>query len=96
MNYLHDNPVGYRIRRLARYLGDDTDAALARRLGVSSQVLNRAINRGELSRKLADRLRALIPGLTRDWIYDGDLGGLPLHLAQALGGPPDTNFTTRP
>jgi hypothetical protein len=95
MNDLQYNSVGSRIRRLGRYLGCETDAALARKVGVSSQVLNRSIRRGAISRKLASRFLALVPGLTRDWLEDGNPIGLPLHLAQSLEPPPGISFTIR-
>ena len=37
----------------------------------------------------ARQLKAQIPGLTLDWIYDGDTGGLTVNMARRLTGKPN-------
>lgn len=61
-----------------------TQDAFATMLGVEKKRLNNPFNGYTLSVDLAMRIRNTIPGMTRDWLYDGDEGGLPVSLRDRL------------
>ena len=46
--------------------------------------LNNAMVGYPLSIELAMKIKRAVPGMTRDWLYDGDEGALPVSLRDAL------------
>lgn len=64
--------------------GIPTQDAFAAKLGVDKKRLNNPMVGYTLSVDLAMRIRNAIPGMTRDWLYEGDETGLPVGLRDRL------------
>lgn len=64
--------------------GIQTQDQFADLLGVDKKRLNNALVGYPLSIDLAMRIKNAIPGMTRDWLYDADEGGLPVSLRDRL------------
>lgn len=64
--------------------GIPTQVEFARKLGVDKQRLNNALTGYNLSIELSQKMKRLVPGLTRDWLYDGDESGLTAGLRDRL------------
>ena len=58
----------------------DTQDAFADLIGVEKKRLNNPLVGYSLSIYLAMKIKNAVPGMTRDWLYDGDEGGLPVSL----------------
>jgi Helix-turn-helix domain len=65
------NPVAFRLRELRMYLGH-RKMVFAELLDVAPSRWSNVENGSPLSRDMADRLKKTIPGLSLDWIYDGE------------------------
>jgi len=80
--------IAERLIRLRTALGyADSQAAFAALVEISPQAWN---NYETCDRRIdIDQARKVCrkTGVTRDWIYDGNVAGLPLSLAQRLGEP---------
>jgi hypothetical protein len=81
--------------RLRKALGYPTSNAFANFLQIGNQRWNNFENGMPLSRDVVFLLVKSIPGLTSDWLYFGNPGGLTLELARLLGelGPPGNRTT---
>lgn len=85
-----DAPHAQRLRTLQAVLGFETAASFAGFLGISAPRLSNVENGAPLGKDIAFRIAQKVPGMTLDWLWFGKPDGLPLHLAQKLGGPPGT------
>lgn len=61
-----------------------TQDAFATKLDVEKKRLNNAMVGYPLSIDLAVKIKKAVPGMTRDWLYDGDEAGLPVSLRDRL------------
>lgn len=79
-----NSDIAQRLR--AVMLAEDlpTQDAFAELLGVEKKRLNNPLVGYSLSIDLAMRIKNKIPGMTRDWLYDGDEAGLPVSLRARL------------
>lgn len=66
-------------------MGYETATAWAAFLGVSDQRWNNLETGLPLSKDMAFKLVQRVPGLTTDWLWFGNAGGLPVDLARRLG-----------
>jgi hypothetical protein len=78
------HPVAQRLRLLRTAIFNEHSAAFGRRLGISTQRMNNFENGYPLSLVVANRIRAVAPGITLDWLYHGDERALPMDLVQRL------------
>jgi hypothetical protein len=58
--------------------------AFAAKLGIDKKRMNNPMVGYPLSIDLAQRIKRIVPGMTRDWLYDGDEAGLPVSLRDRL------------
>jgi hypothetical protein len=79
-----DADLARRLRILLEAEQIPTQVELAKKLGVEKGRLNNPFSGYSLSVDLAMRLRNAIPGMTRDWLYDGDESGLSVSLRERL------------
>jgi transcriptional regulator with XRE-family HTH domain len=73
-----------RLKQLWRTDGYATSAKFAKALGISPARLSNAENGYPLSIEVARLIKNLIPGVTLDWLYDGDEAGLAVALRDRL------------
>lgn len=62
-------------------------------LKISEQRWNNVERGLPISKELALTLVRKCPGVTTDWIFNGKLDGLPVHLQRALDGPENGSTT---
>jgi len=79
-----NSPIALRLRAVMLVEQARNQDAFAERLRVDKKRLNNALVGYPLSIDLAQRFKQAVPGLTRDWLYDGDEGGLPVSLRDRL------------
>jgi hypothetical protein len=79
-----NSPIARRLRAIMAAEHIPTQDAFAARLGVDTKRLNNALVGYSLSVDLAQRIKRAVPGMTRDWLYDGDENGLPVSLRDRL------------
>jgi DNA-binding XRE family transcriptional regulator len=80
--------VADRAKRLRQALGLHSQQAMAAYLGVSFNRWNNVERGLPLGHELAVLLCQRLPGMTLDWLYFGETGGLSLELARRLGEAP--------
>lgn len=84
----HNSATAERCRRLQAVVeGTDRGATgrMAQRLGIEYARWHNVVGRDfALGLEVADRIVHRIPGITRDWLYDGNRTGLSLGMAQSL------------
>lgn len=85
-------PTAHRARQLVACMGFETSTDFARFLKIEPDRW-RNFERGyPFSREVANRLVAAFPGITRDWLHEGNANGLSVEMARMLGeipeGPP--------
>jgi len=85
-----------RMRRLRERLGYRKVSCFARYLGVSPARWSNVEKNFVVSREVADLLCKKVPGLTRDWIYDGNSRGLSVNVARLLGELPPGDENLKP
>jgi transcriptional regulator with XRE-family HTH domain len=73
-----------RLKQLWKTDGYTTSARFAEALGISAARLSNAENGHPLSIEVARLIKNLIPGVTLDWLYDGDEAGLTVALRKRL------------
>lgn len=78
------SPIAIRLRAVMAVENARTQDEFADRLGVEKKRLNNALVGYPLSIEVAQKVKQTVPGITRDWLYDGDEGGLPVSLRDAL------------
>lgn len=78
------HPVAQRLRLLRMAVFHENTTAFAARLGIGVARLSNIENGFTLSLDVANRIRAVTPGITLDWLYHGDERALPLDLVQRL------------
>lgn len=90
------SPSAQRVKRLREYLGYQSQAGFAVFLDISRKRWNNVENGFPISKDIANILCRKVPGLTLDYLHNGNLSGLPYALAQALGNfaPPRKGTTT--
>ncbi len=64
--------IARRLRAVLEAEHIPTQGAFAVRLGIEQQRLNNAFRGYPLSIDLAQRIKRAVPGMTLDWLYDGD------------------------
>lgn len=79
-----NSPIARRLRALLRAEGFKTQEALGKCIGEDKRRIGNPFNGYPLSSELAQKLKRQVPGLTRDWLYDGDERGLPVDLRDRL------------
>lgn len=79
-----NSDVAVRLRAIMLTENLATQDAFADKLEVEKKRLNNALVGYPLSIELAMKIKRAIPGITRDWLYDGDEGGLPVSLRDRL------------
>lgn len=78
-----------RLVRIREYLGHETQAAMARALKISHTSWNNFERGYPVPITVAMKVKQAVPGMTLDWLYEGDPSKLPLDLAAALGELPE-------
>lgn len=80
--------IGERLRALRILYEGDTHGsqkAFAKRLGITEQRWgNYERGRRRPNHDLATKIKKMCGGVTRDWIYDGDVAGMPFELLSKL------------
>lgn len=79
-----DAELAQRLRILLVAENIPTQVEFAKKIGVEKGRLNNPFAGYSLSTDLAMRIRNHVPGITRDWLYEGDEGGLPVSLRDRL------------
>lgn len=79
-----NSPIALRLRAVMLVEKARTQDAFAERLKVEKKRLNNALVGYPLSIEVAQKVKQAVPGITRDWLYDGDEGGLPVSLRDRL------------
>ena len=79
---------------LLRTIMAPTAKVFAKRLGIDSTQWSQIENGGPISKEVAFKIRRGCPGVTLDWIYFGDMSGLPVALARQLGELPKEDEAT--
>jgi hypothetical protein len=89
-----DEAVSQRLKLLRTAIARQNQTQFARRLGIGISRWSMMENGGQLSKQVAFLLVRNFPGLTLDWLFLGNPGGLPvilqreLQAATALNEPP--------
>jgi hypothetical protein len=73
-----------RLKLLWKANGYPTSASFAEALGISAGRLSNAENGHPLSIEVARLIKNVVPGVTLDWLYDGDEAGLTVSLQRRL------------
>ena len=76
-----------RLRRVQDLFKFDTQKAFTDRLGISPQRWSNFIAGSPLSIEIAQKLVRIVPGLTLDWLYNGERRGLTMDLDRSLNEP---------
>lgn len=79
-----NSPIAIRLRAVMMVEEARTQDEFADRLKVEKKRLNNALVGYPLSIEVAQKIKQAVPGITRDWLYDGDEGGLPVSLRDRL------------
>lgn len=79
-----NSAIAQRLRSIMEAERLDTQDAFADLIGVDKKRLNNPLVGYSLSIDLAMKIKNAVPGMTRDWLYDGDEGGLPVSLRDRL------------
>lgn len=87
-------PTARRLRAVMALLGDRTQDEFAARLNLEKKRINNPLVGYPISIEVAQKVKIAVPGVTRDWLYDGDEGGLPVSLRDALRAH-ETKVSTR-
>lgn len=77
-------PVAQRLRAIMVAENLPNQDAFANRIKAEKKRLNNAMVGYPLSIELAQKIKRAVPGITRDWLYDGDEDGLPVSLRDRL------------
>lgn len=81
-----DAPHAQRLRALREVLGFENAAAFAAYLGISAPRLSNVENGLPLSKEIAFRIVERVPGITTDWLWFGNVGGLTVERWRQLEG----------
>ena len=73
-----------RLRVLRRALFHEKQSAFAKRLGIENQRYSNIENGSALSIDVARKIKFAAPGLTLDWLYDGEERALPTEMLTQL------------
>lgn len=79
-----NSDIAIRLRAIMVAEHLDTQDAFADRIKSDKKRLNNPMVGYSLSTDLAMKIKRAIPGMTRDWLYDGDVEGLPVSLRDRL------------
>jgi hypothetical protein len=79
-----DAPIARRLRAIMVAEHLPSQDAFAERIGAEKKRLNNALVGYPLSIDLAQKIKRAVPGITRDWLYDGEEDGLPVSLRDRL------------
>ena len=88
--------VAERLVRLRDALGIPSQTAMAARLKVDVDRYHVAERTGRLSKDMAILICQKCPGVTLDWLFLGNLAGMPYELVNRISGlpSPSQDFTT--
>jgi len=78
------SPIARRLRAIMLAENIPSQEAFAAKLGIDKKRMNNPMVGYPLSIDLAQRIKLVVPGMTRDWLYDGDEAGLPVSLRDRL------------
>lgn len=79
-----DAALAQRLRAILAAEDIPSQVEFAKKLGVDKGRLNNPFAGYPLSIDLAQRIKIAVSGMTRDWLYEGDEGGLPVSLRDRL------------
>jgi hypothetical protein len=79
-----DEAVSQRLKLLRTAIARQNQTQFAARLGIGVARWNMMENSGQLSKQVAFLLVRNFPGLTLDWLFLGNAGGLPVILQREL------------
>lgn len=82
-----DSERAERLARIRELLGATSQKAFADRLQISPTRWNNFERGAPLSIEVAQKLVRIIPGLTLDWLYNGERRGLSVELDRRLHEP---------
>lgn len=77
-------PEAERLRILITAVGSPTDAAFARRVGITTTRLSNVLGGSPIGRDMAHKLVKKIPGLSVDWLWFGNRSALSYDLGRRL------------
>jgi hypothetical protein len=73
-----------RLKQLWKSADYPTSASFAEALGISAARFSNPENGYPLSIEIARLIKGVVPGVTLDWLYDGDEAGLTVALQRRL------------
>lgn len=76
--------IAVRLRVLRSALFRENTSAFARRLKVSQQRLSNMENGFPLSIDVAFKIKQMAPGITLDWLYEGEERAVPMEMLTRL------------
>jgi hypothetical protein len=79
-----DSDIAHRLRTLRRVVSGENQTDFALRVGVEVKRWNNFERGYPLSKEVAFLLVRKVPGLTLDWLWLGNEGGLPVKLQREL------------
>jgi len=79
-----NSDIAIRLRAIMAAEHIETQDAFATKVKTDKKRLNNPMVGYPLSTDLAMKIKRAIPGMTRDWLYDGDVEGLPVSLRDRL------------
>jgi DNA-binding transcriptional regulator YiaG len=82
-----DTERAERLKRIRELLGITSQKAFADQLAISPTRWNNFERGAPLSIEVAQKLVRIIPGLTLDWLYNGERRGLSVELDRRLHEP---------
>jgi hypothetical protein len=74
-----------RLRRLEKACDFDTSVGFCKFIDIEPRRWYNVLNGLPLGKEIAFRLVQRVPGLTTDWLWFGNAGGLTVELARRLG-----------
>jgi hypothetical protein len=79
-----NSDIAIRLRAImeAEHIG--TQDAFAAKITTEKKRLNNPMVGYPLSIEISTKIKRAVPGMTRDWLYDGDVDGLPVSLRDRL------------
>jgi DNA-binding XRE family transcriptional regulator len=90
-----DRARAQRLKRLREISANATQTAFAKSLDISLARWNNFENGYPLSIEIAQRLVRITPGLSLDWLYNGERRGLSVELDRRLHQPETTAASGR-
>ena len=79
-----NSPIARRLRAIMLAENIKSQEVFAKKLNTDKKRLNNPMMGYPLSIDMAQRIKEVVPGMTRDWLYDGDEAALPVSLRDRL------------